>query len=195
VNELEDFYFDWLLRHIEPRGLKEEYVYVCSLLHNCDFLRRVGFDENRAADGVYLRKEFFEYEADPDAFDPDVVEEFGMAECTWLEMLVALCIRYDYTYDGSVFGRFLELTSNMGLDPLYKPMSYRSKRMEVFDQGFVNVATSRIDNNLFDRWGRGGLFPLTPGGDYKDQREVEIWRQYNTYRIERREGVQWTSTN
>lgn len=195
MNELEDFYFEWLLRNIEPSGLKEEYVYVCSLLHNCLFLRRVGRDENRAADGVYLRKQFFEYEADPTAFDADVVEEFGMAECTWLEMLVALSARLEYMYGGSVLGRFLELTSNMGLDPLYKPMRYRSRRMEEFDQGFVNVATSRIDNNLFDRWGRGGLFPLTRGSHQTDQREVEIWVQHNAYIREKTEGVLWTSTS
>jgi hypothetical protein len=191
VNDLEDFYFEWLLRRIDPEGLREGVIYICSLLHNCVFRRRVGRDINFAVDGAGLRKLFLHDEED---YDPDEAEDLLMRECSWFEMLVVLADKLDYLYDGGVEGRFLELTSNMGLDPLLAPNIHKSKRMETFDQGFVNIATSRIDNNRFDRNGRGGLFPLNHQ-PYQDQREVEIWLQHAAYFNERLEGVLWTSTN
>jgi hypothetical protein len=181
VNDLEDEYFEYLLKEINPEGLREEQVYVCSLLHNCIFQRRVGLDINRADDGR-VRRNHFLYEEKID-LSPEEQDEFFEYECTWLEMLVALSDRFSYSYGGSPYGRFLEVTSNMGLDPLYQPVGYRSKRMEEFDQGLVRVATSRVDNNHFDRRGRGGLFPLSHA--YRDQREVELWLQMNDYIMDR----------
>lgn len=193
MNEtIEDDYFEWLLLELDPRGVSNGVVYVSSLLHNCTFRRRVGYDENRAVNGTILRREFLESEEGN--YDPEEIEDLKAQECTWLEMLIALCRQLDFMYGGSVQGRFLELTGNMGLEPLFHPAPYRSRRTEEFDQGFVNVATSKVDDNRFDRQGRGGMFPLK----YPvvlDQREVEIWEQHNAYFRERLEGVLWTSTS
>lgn len=194
MNDIEDLYFDWLLRCLDPRGVREGVVYVSSLLHNCTFKRRVGRDENRAADGVNLRREFLG-EFNDDYFDQNVVNEFLLQECTWFEMLARLSRDLDFLYEGGVLGRFYELTENMGLAPLFSFKAYRSRQLEEFDQGRVNLVTDRIDNSEFDRRGRGGLFPLQAIAVEIDQRGKDIWEQHSYYFIEEIEGVQWTSTN
>lgn len=194
MNELEDIYFGWLLTKLDHRGVDREVVYVCSLLHNCSFTRRVGLDTNRAGDGIALREEFLRSEEGN--YDPREGEDLLEYECTWFEMLLALAIRLSYMYGNTVEGRFLEMVSNMGLDPLfYKFSPNPSKRIEDFDQGFVRRITDRINESRFDRYGHGGLFPLSRDRRHDDQREVEIWEQHNAYFIERLEGVLWTSTN
>lgn len=190
MNELEDAYFEWLLRRLDPRGVPEGVVYVCSLLHNCNFLRRVGRDYNRAVNGAALRKDFILDYGEND-IDPHEMEDLLMQECTWLEMLVRLCEDLDYQFDGSVLGRFYELTGNMGLDSITLLDIPKTRRLEQFDQGLVNRITSDIDNNRFDRNGRGGLFPRHATST--DQRTVEIWDQMNGYFNERLEGILWTS--
>jgi len=103
-------------------------------------------------------------------------------------MLVALTRKLDYSYEGGVEGRFIELISNMTLDPLLRHGARRSKHMMEYDQHTVDLATSDIDHNRFDRNGHGGLFPLAKTG-YPDQRRVEIWDQCGAYFRERLEGV------
>lgn len=185
--DLDALYFEWLLTCLDPDGVLEGVAYVGDLLHNCDFHRRVGNDINRAVDGADLRKAFMMQFEDAD-FDPHVTNDLMMSECTWFEMLVALSKHIDYTYDGGVENRFIELITNLTLDPMLSHNNTREPHMREYDQRFVDVATSNVDNNRFDRNGRGGLFPLTKPG-YPDQRRVEIWDQCGAYFHERLEGV------
>lgn len=187
--DIEELYFEWLLTRLEPDGVTEEVAYVCGLLHNCTFTRRVGRDINRAVDGANLRKSFVTQFEDAD-IDPRVTNSLMMMECTWLEMLVALSTRLDFLYEGGVEGRFTELITNLGLDSLIR---YSHIHNLAENQHLVDTVTSNVDNNHFDRDGRGGLFPLTKSG-HPDQREVEIWDQHASYFREKLEGVLWTST-
>lgn len=187
--DLEELYFDWLLTCLDPDGVSEEVGYLCGLLHACDFLRRVGRDVNRAADGANLRKEFLSRYDEMD-FEPHVTNEFMEWECTWLEMLIALARHLDFLYEGGVEGRFIELITNLELDSITNYGHIRKPE----DQRLVDDTTSDVDNNLFDSDGHGGLFPLS-SEDHPDQREVEIWDQHAAYFRERLEGVLWTSTN
>lgn len=187
--DLEDLYFKWLLTRLDPDGVSEEVAYVCDLLHNCDFERRVGNDINRAVDGANLRKQFMlQYEEAN--FDPHVTNHLMMQECSWLEMLIALADHLDFLYEGGVEGRFIEMITNLGLDEL---MTF-SHRHRVDDQDYVDAVVEVVDNSKFDRNGFGGIFPLKKA-DHPDQREVEIWDQHAAYFRERLEGVLWTSTN
>lgn len=190
--DLDGLYFDWLLSCLNPDGVTEGTAHVSFLLHNCDFLRRVGNDINRAVDGANLRKEFIAA-LDEAGISPHVTNDFMMQECSWLEMLVALARNLDYLYEGSVEGRFLELVENMGLGVLldFNPRAGRATRQ--YDQHLVDFVTNKIDDNRFDRNGHGGLFPLKKAG-HPNQREVEIWEQHAAYFRERLEGVLWTST-
>lgn len=191
--DLEDLYFEWLLTCLNPEGVTEGVAYVSDLLYGCDFKRRVGNDVNRASDGADLRKEFLTQFEDAN-FDPHVTNYLMDQECTWLEMLVALARALDYLYEGGVEGRYIELVTNMGLGPMLTYNPSRPELVQEYDQRFVDTVTSNIDNNRFDRDGRGGIFPLEKSG-HPDQREVEIWDQHAAYFRERLEGVMWTSTN
>lgn len=193
MNELDDVYFEWLLTCLNPDGVTEGVAYLCGLLHDVAFLRRVGRDINRASDGANLRKEFFS-EFDPENFDEEDVEFLLAQECSWLEMLIALCRSLDFIYEGGVDGRFLELIGNMRLGPLTKFNPNRSRTTKIYDRRLVEIATGDVDNNRFDRYGRNGLFPLKKK-NHPDQREVEIWDQHAAYFREKLEGVLWTSTD
>lgn len=184
---LDELYFDWLLKRLDSDGVAEKVAYLCDLLHQFSFKRRVGNDLNRAADGVNLRKAFMDRYEDA-GIDSYVINNFMMHDCSWLEMLVALSDRLDFLYDGGVEGRFTEIITNLGL-----------KRLTLFghepsdeDLDYVEAVVSNVDRNRFDRNGFGGMFPLVKDG-HPDQRRVEIWDQQGAYFIERFEGVLWTS--
>lgn len=181
---LEDLYFEWLLSCVSDEAVSEEVAKVSGLLHSCFFRRDVGRDINRAIDGANLRKEFFDLYAVAE-FDEQEVAYILDKECSWLEMLVALCRHLDFLYEGGVLGQYLELLHNMGLDPSSK-YSHQLR--------YVKTTTNNININRIDRDGRGGIFPLTTS-HHSDQREVEIWEQHAAYFREKLEGVQWTSTS
>ncbi len=189
---LEDLYFEWLLTKLDPDGVTEGVAHICGLLHNSLFRRRVGNDINRAVDGADLRKDFLNQYKDA-TFTRSAVDDLMDAECSWLEMLIALATHLDYIYEGGVQGRFIELLNNMRLGQLasYAPM--RSTASKEFDQRLVDTATSAIDRNRFTKTGHGALFPLRKRG-HQDQREVEIWEQAAAYFREIYEGAMWTST-
>lgn len=193
MNDIEDLYFEWLLGRLDRDGVTEGVAYLCGLLHNCEFNRRVGNDINRAMAGIDLRQEFLA-EFEEAGFAPHVTNELMAQDCSWFEMLVALSARLDYIYDGGVEGRFVELISNIELDELaiYHPDITDAKRRR--DQHIVDVATTNVDRNLFNPDGVGGLFPLEKPGN-PDQRSIEIWEQAAAYFREKLEGVLWTSTS
>lgn len=181
--DLEDLYFEWLLGRLDPDGVTEGVAYLCGLLHNCEFHRRVGNDINRAIDGANLRKEFLS-EFEEANFDPHVTNNLMAQECSWFEMLVALSRSLDYLYDGGVGGRFIELISNLGLDELAIHYPSRSKAQVVKDQREVDIVTNEVDHSLFEANGQGGLFPLRRR-DHSDQRKLELWDQAGSYFNER----------
>lgn len=191
ITYVDDLYFKWLMSQLESPT--NSLARLCRMLHNNTFTRSVGRDANRAADGLELRRRFLIEFADAN-IDPRISNELMLQnECSWLEMLIALSERLDFLYDGGVQERLLELIDNLGLTKIL--MSPKDGRYDEVDQDRVDAATIRVDNNLFDADGRGGLFPLKNRRNRPDQREVEIWEQHAAYFSERLEGVLWTSTS
>lgn len=192
MNEVEEIYFEWLLTRLDPDGVTAGWSYLCRLLHNCPFQRRVGLDINRARDGADLRKEFLAH-IDGPSFTHEAVNDLLMSECSWLEMLIALAIELDYLYDGGVDGRFFEMVKNLEIESIGTYIPHRNRKMEKIDQQLVSQACYDVDHNRFDEHGRGGLFPLRDY-DHDDQRHLGIWEQHAAYFRERLRGVLWTST-
>lgn len=184
IVDVDRLYFDWLMSRFEEPTLGLERV--CGMLHENVFQRRVGNDENRAADGVALRRIFLDdyHEAD---IDPRITNEFMAGACSWFEMLFALALHLDFSYDGGVQGRFVELITNLDLDRVANRVE---ARYDQIDQDLVDASCNRVDFSLFDPDGRGGLFPLAKK-DHPDQRGVELWDQHAAYFRERLEGVMW----
>lgn len=193
MNEVEELYFEWLLRRLDPDGVSEGWAHLCRLLHNCEFRRRVGLDINRAKEGADLRKEFIS-QTEGLPIHHEAVNDLLDSECSWLEMLIALAEALDYLYDGGVDNRFFEMIRNLQLDSIaiYKP--HHNARMRAIDQRVVAQACSDVDLNRIDEHGQGGIFPLT-GYDHRDQRSAEIWDQHAAYFREKLKGVLWTSTD
>lgn len=182
--DIDALYFGWLMSRFQDAtdGLER----VCGMLHENGFQRRVGHDVNRAEDGIGLRRIFLDdyHEAD---IDPRITNHFLAGPCSWLEMLMALSEKLDFMYDCDVQDVFVEMTLNIGLAPVYSRFDHK---YDEIDQDLVDAGCNRVDFNLFDPDGRGGLFPLVKQ-DHPNQREVEIWEQQAAYFRERLEGVMW----
>lgn len=157
------------------------------------FQRRIGNDINRAVDGAAMRVEFLD--ANPEVFASATrsgadLDSFLDQPCTWFEMLLALSVHLDFTYDEGIQNHFTGIIGNLGLDRLLDP---RVRPYDEIDQDMVDSSCNRVDFNLFAPDGHGGLFPLN-NSDHLDQRRIEIWDQAGAYFREKLEGVMWTST-
>lgn len=184
MSEIQQLYFEWLVNRAGGSSLAFERT--CLMLHQFPFRRRVGYDSNRADEGIGLRQYFLGEYPELDMID---VNDLMAMECTWLEMLVALAETLDFYYDEGVKSRFIELITNMGLEPVLhsRGVGRDPDPYAEVDLDLVELSTRRIDENLFDANGHGGLFPLSRPIDV-DQREVEIWAQHAAYFRERMEG-------
>lgn len=187
ITDVDELYFKWLM---ELMGAPtESLTRLCWMLHLNTFTRSVGNDVNRAVKGVALRRRFISEFLDAN-IEPRKTNSLMDEDCSWLEMLIALSEDLDFLYEGGIQENLLELVDNLGLTKVLA--SPRDGRYEQVDQDLVDMATSRVDHNLFDPDGQGGLFPLKKQ-DHPDQRRVEIWEQHGAYFREKLEGVMWTS--
>lgn len=137
-------------------------------LHDIQFYWEIDFDENRALDGVDLRRNFCE--------DHDVI---FVRCCSVLEMLVALAIRIDDEYLGD--GRsehpeiiFWEMLENLGISHMHD---------RILNERIVDFAVRTWLNRNFKPNGNGSIFPLKHTN--RDQRDIEIWSQMQEYLNER----------
>lgn len=189
IVDVEDLYFKWLMQLMEAPT--DSLGRLGWMLHHNTFMRSVGNDANRAAEGIRLRRQFASDYVDAN-IDPRKLNILMEHECSWFEMLIALSDALDYLYEGGIQERFLELIDNLGLSKIL--VSPKDGRYDEVDQDLVDLATTRVDYNKFHSNGHGGLFPLETS-NHVDQREVEIWEQHAAYFREKLEGVVWTSIN
>jgi hypothetical protein len=97
-----------------------------------------------------------------------------------LELIIALAYRCEDMTADVVDGNrqvqdwFWDLLSNSGLE------GYTD---EQYDERLVDEILNNIIYRRYDRYGRGGLFPLK--NPKKDQRKVELWYQMNAYLVEK----------
>lgn len=181
------------------RARQEYFAYLCSLVHaddpdctfsklmltlfNMEFVWNIDNDVNRAEDGLSLRSDFARLYCDGDEDFKDWL--YSSSPCSVLEMLIALAYRIDEdimwnpTKGNRVLQWFYEMLENLGLDGLsddnwvYPDSDFRVKDIVI-----------RMLDRTYTRNGFGGLFPLTDGR-CEDQRKIEIWKQMNTYFIEK----------
>lgn len=187
ITDVDELYFNWLMNLLGSPT--ESLRRLCWMLYRNTFTRSVGNDINRAIKGMELRRRFIGEFLDAN-IDPRQTNSLMDEDCSWLEMLIALSEDLDFLYEGGTQENLLELIDNLGLTKILA--SPRDGRYDQIDQDLVDAAASRVDHNLFDPDGLGGLFPLHKN-DHPDQREVEIWEQHAAYFREKLEGVMWTS--
>ena len=171
-DHINDEYFEWLCELIDVRRFSKRISYRKLLmhLHDIEFTWFIPYDDNRADDGIKLRRRFALVREDASLSD------YILGPCSVLEMMVALAIRceetiMDDTQMGNRTGQwFWGMVNNLGLSPMTD-----SK----FDRSFVDDVIARLLNREYEPDGRGGLFTVRHCSH--DLRTVEIWRQLSWY--------------
>lgn len=164
-------YFEWLTDLVnEGRfGGCVSFRKLLAYLHDTEFIYLIPKDENRAADGVYLRYRFaYEHSGDE--------EMFLHGPCSVLEMMIGLAVRCeeDTMADTQIGDRtsqwFWGMVTNLGLGGMND---------DRFDIDEVSEVIEQFLYREYSPDGRGGLF--TVRGCRKDLRKVEIWTQLMWY--------------
>jgi hypothetical protein len=139
-------------------------------LHNIEFTWFIPHDDNRADDGIQLRRKFSL------AHDDISLSDYITGPCSVLEMMIALAIRCEETImDDTTLGDrtgqwFWGMIHNLGLSPMTDSR---------FDVEVVDDVIARLLNRDYAPDGRGGLF--TVKNCDRDMRNVEIWCQLSWY--------------
>jgi hypothetical protein len=127
-------------------------------------------DDNRAADGLNLRRRF---ESETSVRLPD------LGSCRMLEFLIALAIRlneavYNYRDPNQESYWFWQMMEHLELDMYTDDYNFMAIHGEIYD------IFMRINHREYSPDGsNGGLFPLKRPAE--DQRDVEIWYQMMAY--------------
>lgn len=164
-------YFEWLCESVDSKRFSKRVSYRKLLmhLHNIEFTWFIPHDDNRADDGIKLRRRF--------ALDRNDLElvDYILGPCSVLEMMVALAIRCETIMDDTMMGNrtgqwFWEMIRNLDLS---------SMKDDNFDLDYVDDVIARLLDREYEPDGRGGLFTVKHCDH--DMRTVEIWCQLSWY--------------
>jgi len=162
---IEEVYFKWLYSKVASVAVPTPSLTYYTLLrdlHCTEFVWLVTGDDNRAADGMELRREFLRQaylEQDP---------AWMSIPCSVLEMLIAFSRRASFQTDWPERDWFWIFMHNLDLAELNDAMDDVTQiTYEVMNQ-FV------WRTYLYD--GTGGLFPMRE--PLQDQRKLELWYQF-----------------
>lgn len=171
--EIKELYFNWLYDIMNLKYSREstvtsfESLFRC--LHSIPFRWTYRMDENRAADGIGLRKEFYRETGYVD-------EEQLDGPCSVLEMMIALALRCEnQIMDNPLYGDrsrfwFWVMVRNLGLG---------GQTDDMFNEKTVIDAVNKFLDHNYDRDGEGSLFYVR--NTQKDHRKMEIWAQMSDY--------------
>lgn len=170
-DQVNDDYFEWLCELIDAdRFLKaRSYRKLLKYLHNVEFTWFIPRDDNRADDGIQLRRKFAL------AREDIKLQRCIQGPCSVLEMMAALAARCEIIMDDALIGNrtgqwFWGMIHNLELI---------SMNDSDFDREYVDYVVDRFLNRDYEPDGRGGLFTVRHC-DY-DMRTVEIWCQLSYY--------------
>lgn len=171
-DRINDEYFDWLCEVVDSKRFSKHVSYRKLLmhLHNIEFTWFIPYDDNRADDGIMLRRKYAL------AHHDEELSDYISGPCSVLEMMAALAIRCEESImDDTLFGNrtgqwFWGMIHNLGLSPMNDSN---------FDAEFVDDVIARFLNREYEPDGKGGLFTIK-NCDH-DLRTVEIWRQLSWY--------------
>lgn len=165
-------YVEWIYDLVDSKRFSQQVSYRKLLrhLHDIEFTWFVPYDDNRADDGIQLRRRFALLQNDV------TLSDYISGPCSVLEMMAALAIRceeniMDDTQYGNRTGQwFWGMIRNLGLNA----MNDRN-----FDKDYVDDVIARLLNREYEPDGEGGLF--TVRNCERDLRRVEIWCQLSWY--------------
>ena len=167
LSRLDRIYLNWLYSLVE-RDEDSTYVRLLSQMYRTPFIFFVPYDDNRADDGIQLRKQFIR----ENGFD--IVDEWFDEDCSVLEAIIGLANRMSYQSDETESEAFWHILRNLGIDESFDD--------DLLDPYLLDDILNRFIWRNYDADGFGGLFPLED--PHQDQRDVELIYQMYAYVIE-----------
>lgn len=166
-------YFEWLYNKVAKGRYSKDISYdkLLLYLHSVDFRWSIPKDENRAKDGIDLRRRFAN-----EFYRLDRADLYLEGPCSVLEMMVALATRCEENImDNAVVGDrtgqwFWNMIVSLGLGSMLD---------DRFDEQYVEDRVDIFLDREYEANGKGGLF--TVNNATKDLRTVEIWYQLCWY--------------
>ena len=172
-NNIINKYFEWLFDIVcGGRYINVSFRKLLMFLHDTEFTFSIAKDENRAYDGIELRRRF----GLMNGYSEEQIEGYLFGPCSVLEMMVALAIRCEETImDDTEYGDrtgqwFWKMISNLELSSMSDDM---------FDKKYATYVINRFLNREYEPNGKGGLFTINNCDE--DLRNVEIWYQLCWY--------------
>ena len=156
-------YLSWLKSLIAVPVGNRTYSQMLSELHNKEFVWLIPNDDNRLADGLELRGEYFH------RHNGDISEDGASV----LEVLIGLSRRIAFIADGDPEVWAWRLIMNLELDKFWDPLKSAAKLQDL---------DNRLETLIWRTYhsdGQGGFFPLA--WPEEDQRKVELWYQMNAF--------------
>lgn len=159
-----EIYIGWLGSQAGAERPPESGSYsdLIKLLGSKEFVWLVPHDNNRMADGLDVRWEFYE--------ETGLTGELGPVSV--LEILVALSRRLAFIAGGAAPGWAWQLICNLELNKFKNPIGIRRKAT-------IDEILETLIWRTYSSDGQGGFFPLA--WPYHDQRDVELWYQMEYY--------------
>ena len=174
-SELDNLYFNWLYQLVcnDLYSVRSSHRKLLMRLHSIEFSWLIDLDENRAYDGLGLRRRF-EYESACDRGLMDLY--FKDRPCSVLEMMIALSMRCEESIMsdpncGNRTGQwFWSMIVSLGLGGITD---------QRYNREYVDNVIFRFLTRNYDQDGKGGLFTIPDCG--VDLRDVQIWTQMCWY--------------
>lgn len=177
---MENGYFCWLCGLVDGY-FGRNYRKLLWKLFMTEYVWELEYDENRAADGIFLRKNYCQETGWSDDIY-GLAPPFGSrndwleSPCSVLEMMVALAKRAeDYIMQDPQFGDrtsvwFWLMIENLGLKK-YDDYHYFEPEIDRILFSFLH--------RKYDKNGNGSAFPIRK--NTRDMRKTDLWWQLNAY--------------
>lgn len=173
---LENLYFNWLcgkVMYLENPTPSLTYWNLLRTLHNTEFVWLLSGDDNRAEDGLELRRYFLIAADIPDNL------EWRALPCSLLEMLIAFAQRAEFQSDVDASIWFWEFIANLGLTECNDAANFTEEE--------IGEVLYQLVWRTYDPAGNGGLFPLHH--PKHDQTKTEIWYQFCEYLVDQNRSL------
>jgi hypothetical protein len=183
VNEwpIEEVYFNWLYSKVASTDTPTPSLTFYTLLHalhSNEFVWIVPGDDNRAEDGLDVRREFFVQRRVNDD------ENWVYLGCSVLEMIIAFSRKAEFETSLSQREWFWIFMTNLEIasfnDGVFSSLpTHDSSKLLEHLQELITIFVWRT----YTKKGLGGMMPINSAK--KDQTKVEIWYQFCDYVVEK----------
>lgn len=171
---MSDAYFYWLIELVGDGFSEICYQKLLWKLFSTPFYYELDYDKNRAIDGLFLRRKFYQQVAGMPEPKMKNGEEYP---CSVLEMMIALArqaednLTYDPDSGDSTGPWFWVILRNLELND-FDDCSYNEARVD-------RILTNFMHHNYAPDGTNGSAFPC-PGID-RDMRKTDLWWQLGAF--------------